>query len=150
MKIIRKWNVSLVKETAKRYDLETKFVISPMDCHKVMNEVFDLKHATQEKFVMLALSTKNEVIGAFEVFIGSINASIVHPRELFQRLLLVNASSFVVGHNHPSGDPRPSKEDISVTERIKEAGNIMGIELLDHIIIGDTKYLSFREEGYIK
>ena len=80
---------------------------------------------------------------------GTINTSLVHPREVFKRALLNNASNIMVAHNHPSGDPNPSKEDIQITERLKEAGNLLGINLLDHIIVGEDKYISLKEKGVL-
>jgi DNA repair protein RadC len=97
---------------------------------------------------MLSLNTKNKVIALHVVHIGSVNASIVHPRDIFQLAILDNATSIAIAHNHPSGDTTPSEEDINVTNRINEAGKLMGIELLDHIILGDS-YLSLKEKGYL-
>lgn len=148
MKIIKKFDLQLVKETAKKYDVPSKIISSPDDAHVLFNEVFNLKEQPREIFVMFALNTKNEIIGAFEVFKGSLNASIVHPREVFQRLLLSNAASFVVAHNHPSGNTTPSREDIEVTKRLKESGELLGIQLLDHLIVG-TNYMSLKERGYL-
>lgn len=148
MKIIAKYTTQLVKESSKKYELETKRITEPYVAIEMFQKVFNLETQTREIFVMLALNTKNEVIGAFEVFTGSINASLVHPRDIFQRLLLVNAQSFIVAHNHPSGDPTPSREDKVVTERLHEASKIMGLDFLDHMIIGDNgRYTSLREEG---
>jgi DNA repair protein RadC len=119
---------------------------SPEDAAKYLDE---LKHCQQEHFVVLFLNTKNEVIGKKTVFIGSLNASIVHPREVFKEALLRSAASIVVGHNHPSGNPEPSREDIEVTKRLIEVGKMVGIELLDHVIIGFQRYISLKEKGYI-
>ena len=83
------------------------------------------------------------------VFIGSLNASIVHPREVFKEALRRSAASIICIHNHPSGDPSPSREDIEVTKRLNECGKILGIELLDHLIIGENKFVSLKEKGYL-
>ncbi len=84
------------------------------------------------------------------LFRSSVNSSIVHPREIFKTAILSNAASIIISHNHPSGDPTPSKEDISITTRLKECGKILGIEVLDHVIIGEyDKYLSFKEKGLL-
>lgn len=83
------------------------------------------------------------------IFVGSLNASIVHPREVFKEAFRRSAASLICLHNHPSGDPSPSREDIEVTKRLCEAGKIIGIELLDHVIIGDRKYISLKEKGYL-
>jgi DNA repair protein RadC len=150
MKIITKYQVQLVKESSRKYDLETKLIASPDMAVHAIREVFQLDSSPQEKFVVLALNIKNRLIGAFEVFAGSINSSIVHPRDIFQRLLLTNATAFIAAHNHPSGDPTPSCEDIEVTKRLVDCGRIMDIELLDHLIIGeDGKYCSLKAEGYV-
>ena len=83
------------------------------------------------------------------VFIGSLNASIVHPREVFKEAFRRSAASIICLHNHPSGDPSPSREDIEVTKRLVECGKIIGIEILDHLIIGEHKYVSLKEKGYL-
>jgi DNA repair protein RadC len=83
------------------------------------------------------------------VFIGSLNASIVHPREVFKEALRRSAASLICVHNHPSGDPTPSREDIEVTRRLVECGQMLGIEVLDHLIIGEKKYVSLKEKGYL-
>lgn len=112
------------------------------------NYLVEMKHLSQEHFVALFLTTKNEVLGKKTVFIGSLNASIVHPREVFKEAILRSAASIVVAHNHPSGNPEPSREDIEVTKRLVEVGKTVGIELLDHLIIGDS-YVSLKEKGYV-
>lgn len=83
------------------------------------------------------------------IFIGSLNASIVHPREVFKEAFRRSAASIICIHNHPSGDPGPSREDIEVTKRLVECGKIIGIEILDHLIIGDKKFVSLKEKGYL-
>ena len=97
---------------------------------------------------MICMNTKNKIIGVFEISHGSVNSSIVSPREVFQKALLANAVSIIVMHNHPSGDCTPSREDIEVTKRLVEAGKIVGVEVLDHIIVGD-RYSSLKEKGYL-
>ena len=98
---------------------------------------------------MVLLNTKNCIIGVKDIFTGSLNNSIVHPREIFKAAINKNSASIIICHNHPSGDPTPSSEDINITLRIKECGSIIGIQLLDHIIIGNNKYISLKEEGLI-
>ncbi|SPU37942.1 DNA repair protein RadC [Lysinibacillus capsici] len=97
---------------------------------------------------MLFLNIKNQIIHKQTIFIGSLNASIVHPREIFREAVKRSAASIICAHNHPSGVPTPSTEDIEVTKRIVEAGYIIGIELIDHVIIGDHQYISLKEKGY--
>jgi len=112
----------------------------------LMGEMNDL---TQEVLKVVLLSTKNIIIATKDVFKGSLNTSIVHPREIFKQAIDKNSSSIIICHNHPSGDPTPSKEDINITLRIKECGNIIGIQLVDHIIIGNNKFVSLKERGLI-
>ncbi|WP_033828294.1 RadC family protein [Bacillus andreraoultii] len=127
---------------------EDRYVIrSPEDgANYVMEE---MRFLTQEHFVCLFLNTKNEVIHKQTIFIGSLNASIVHPRELFKEAFRRSAASMICLHNHPSGNPTPSREDIEVTKRLVECGKILGVEVLDHIIIGDKRYVSLKEKGYL-
>ena len=99
--------------------------------------------------MMLALNTKSVLIDDFLISEGTVNASIASPREIFLEALRVKAVSIILIHNHPSGDDKPSREDILVTNKIREAGEIIGINLIDHIIIGDNSYFSFKEKGYL-
>ncbi|MGE6259569.1 RadC family protein [Heyndrickxia sporothermodurans] len=125
-----------------------RYVIrSPEDgANFVMNE---MRFLSQEHFVCLYLNTKNQVLHQQTIFIGSLNASIVHPREVFKEGFRRSAASIICIHNHPSGDPTPSREDIEVTKRLVECGKIIGIDILDHLIIGDKKYVSLKEKGYL-
>ncbi|ASV68833.1 DNA repair protein RadC [Cytobacillus sp. FSL W7-1323] len=120
---------------------------SPEDAaNYVMNE---MRFLSQEHFVCLYLNTKNQVLSKQTIFIGSLNASIVHPREVYKEAFRQSAASIICLHNHPSGDPTPSREDIDVTKRLTECGKIIGIDILDHIIIGEKKFVSLKEKGYI-
>jgi DNA repair protein RadC len=112
----------------------------------VMN---DMRFLSQEHFVCLYLNTKNQVLHKQTIFIGSLNASIVHPREVFREALKRSAASIICLHNHPSGDPAPSREDIEVTKRLVECGKMIGIDVLDHLIIGENKFVSLKEKGYL-
>lgn len=127
---------------------EDRYVIrSPEDCaNYCMN---DMRFLSQEHFVCLYLNTKNQVLHKQTIFIGSLNASIVHPREVFKEAFRRSAASVICIHNHPSGDPTPSREDIEVTKRLRECGKLIGIEVLDHLIIGEKKYVSLKEKGYL-
>lgn len=109
-----------------------------------------LRYEKREHFALLLLDTKNQVITFPDISIGSLNASIVHPREVFRCAISHCASSIILVHNHPSGDPSPSTEDINVTWRLIKSGKILDIEILDHIIIGDNKYTSLKQQGMIK
>lgn len=145
---INLYSVTLVKESAKIYDFK-RDIRSPKDAYEVIEKVLQLSSKTNEHLVMMSLNIKNQVIGIHPVHVGTLNASVVHPRDIFQHALLNNAATFMIFHNHPSGNPEPSPEDIAVTKRMKDAGNLMGIELLDHIIIGDGEFISLNEKGYI-
>ncbi|NVN92628.1 MAG: DNA repair protein RadC [Desulfuromonadales bacterium] len=108
-----------------------------------------LMKETKEMFLTLHLDGKNRIMAMDIVSIGSLNQSIVHPREVFKTALLSNAAAIICAHQHPSGDPSPSSKDISITRRLKEAGEIMGIKVLDHCIIGQDSYISFVERGLL-
>lgn len=109
----------------------------------------DMRHEKQELMKLLMLNTKAKLVGETNISKGTVNASLITPRELFIEALQKNAVSIVIMHNHPSGDPTPSREDMLTTKRILDAGALIGIELLDHIIIGNNCYVSFREEGML-
>ncbi|WP_019156927.1 RadC family protein [Robertmurraya massiliosenegalensis] len=113
------------------------------------NALMYTKFFEQEVFIVVALDTKNKVIGKSEVFKGSLNASIVHPREVYRFAIQKGAASILVCHNHPSGSPSPSREDIDVSKRLAEVGKYVGIELLDSLIIGDNQFVSLKEKGYL-
>ena len=102
-------------------------------------------HLKREKFFALLLDTKNQIIAVEDISTGSLNASIVHPREVFHYAIKKNAKSMILAHNHPSGHPAPSKEDKMITDRLVEAGKIIGIEVIDHIVLGKNSYYSFKE-----
>ncbi len=110
----------------------------------------DLRHQKQEAMKLLLLNTKSRLIGESDISRGTVNASVISPRELFVEALQKDAVSIILLHNHPSGDPAPSREDILITRRVHEAGMMIGVELLDHIIIGDNRYSSMREAGILK
>ncbi|MDK2866769.1 MAG: repair protein RadC [Clostridiales bacterium] len=118
-------------------------IASPNDVIGAFKSI--LSHEKVEKFVVAYLSTKNEIISTEVISIGSLNASIVHPREVYGKAVRLSAASIIAVHNHPSGDPTPSREDRNITQRLHEAGKLLGIALLDHIIIGGSRYYSFKE-----
>lgn len=109
----------------------------------------ELSNLKQENVLALYLNTKNEIIKKDTVFIGSLNSSVAHPREIFNRAISYSAARIILAHNHPSGNVEPSEADLSFTHRMIEAGELLGIEVLDHFIIGEHCYLSMREKGYI-
>jgi DNA repair protein RadC len=119
----------------------------PRDVAELM--IPEMSHLTQEHFVCLFLNTKNHVIGKQTIFVGSLDASIVHPREVFKEAIKRSSASLICLHNHPSGDPSPSREDIAITQTLRDVGELIGISLLDHVIIGDGKYVSLKEQGYL-
>ncbi|MDN7240358.1 DNA repair protein RadC [Planococcus sp. N028] len=130
------------KQTDVKYTIR-----SPKDAASYL--MADMTSLKQEHFVVLFLNIKNQVMHRQTIFVGSLNASIVHPREIFREAVRRSAASIVCAHNHPSGNPAPSPEDIDVTKRLMEAGSIIGIELLDHVIIGDHQFTSLKEKGYM-
>lgn len=109
----------------------------------------DLAKEAKENFVALHLDAKNRIICYDTVSIGSLNASIVHPREVYKAALLSSAAAVIFIHNHPSGDTAPSREDIEITKRLKDAGELLGIRVLDHLIVGETGYYSFANDGIL-
>ena len=106
----------------------------------------EMRHQKQEQMKLLMLNTKSKLLGESDISKGTVNASLISPRELFIEALNKQAVAIILLHNHPSGDPTPSKTDLLLTKRVQEAGELIGIELLDHIIIGDNCYISFAEQ----
>lgn len=105
--------------------------------------------ADREYFLVLCLDTRNKINAVNVVSVGTVNVSPIHPREVFKAAILANATSVILAHNHPSGDPEPSPEDIQVTGQLVQVGKILGIEVLDHIIVGDEGYFTFKRKGLI-
>lgn len=101
----------------------------------------------REHFVVLLLNAKNRMLGFDVVSVGTVTASIVHPREVFKAAILANATAIILAHNHPSGDPRPSAEDLAITKRLRDAGDLMGIRVMDHVIFGDDAHYSLVDHG---
>lgn len=139
--------LELARRLAQFTDWPRPVIKSPDDAAGMVME--EMRHLDREHFRALLLNTKNQVIGTDKVSVGTLNSSAVHPRELFRNAIKRSAASVILVHNHPSGDPTPSKEDIDITARLKEAGKIVGIEVLDHIIIGDNKFTSLKARGLI-
>lgn len=139
--------IELGRRLARTTRPETVTIRSPKDVTRLMME--ELRYLQKEHFVCLFLNTKNNVIGQETLSIGSLNASIVHPREVFLAAIKRSSASIICVHNHPSGDPTPSPEDIEMTRRLVEAGSIIGIDVLDHVIIGDRTSVSLKEHGYM-
>ena len=140
--------IVLEKEVSINYPGQTFYIKSPEDIAIIGRDYMHIHEESEEYMHMICLNTKNRVIGVFEISHGNVNSSIVGTREIFQKALLANAVSIVLMHNHPSGDPSPSREDIEITKRIVEAGKILGVQVLDHLVIGD-QYVSLKEKGYM-
>jgi len=144
---IQRYSVRLVKEDGSRYNLDKK-VRTPEAAHKVFVQVLDLDKRPEEAFAIITLDVRSKLIGVFEVSKGGLNSTIVDPKNVFQKVFLHNAIAVVLGHNHPSGNPTPSKEDIKITKKISAAGEMLNIHVMDHLIIGDEyNFISLREEG---
>lgn len=109
----------------------------------------DMRHLSRERVQLVMLDSKSKILKDMIISTGTVSSSLLSPREIFLNALKYEAVFVILLHNHPSGDPTPSVEDIQITKRMKEAGNLIGIKLMDHIIIGDNKYISLSEQGYI-
>ena len=143
MKNIQLVKLELVREKQVRYDF--KAITGTGSAFKILTDVLHLDKQAEEVIQLLCLDTKNNIVGVFEVARGSLDSSILSTREVFKRAILTNSASIIIAHNHPSGDVEPSEADIRVTKDLKEAGKILRIQLLDHIIVGDGTYYSFLE-----
>ena len=150
MKRIPNYKIQLVREGSSLYN--TNQITCPEDAAEIAARHFEAMATDREVFSVMFLNVKNYVIGIHDVSIGSLTASVVHPREVFKAACLANAASIILMHNHPSGDASPSKEDIEVTARLVQVGRIMDIPVFDHIIVGDYtgEYTSLKQRGVIK
>jgi DNA repair protein RadC len=139
-------------ELGKRMDLEPELkdfdIKDPQSVVKAISA--SIKDKAKEHFKLILLNARNKILGISTISIGSLNASIAHPREVFKDAIMHNAYSVVLAHNHPSGDPEPSEDDLTITKRFLEAGKILGIEVIDHIIITKTGFFSFKEKGLLR
>ncbi|RIW31615.1 DNA repair protein RadC [Bacillus salacetis] len=138
-------SLKLIKENSFLYP--DRNIKSPDDAYKLLKQF--LIEADREYFLVVCLDTKNQPTAINVCHVGSLNASIVHPREVLKPAILSNSASIIVAHNHPSNDPTPSREDIEVTKRLAEAGKIIGIEVLDHLVVCADKFISLKEKGYL-
>jgi DNA repair protein RadC len=136
----------LVKERTQ--DSPSKRVRSAVDVYELARRYMD--GLDRESFVVLLLNTQNQIVGINTVTVGTLDASLVHPREVFKPAILASAASIILVHNHPSGDPTPSAEDRSVTRQLRTAGALIGIDVLDHVVIGEGRYVSFAESGLLE
>lgn len=138
-------SIKMVKESSILYDIRK--IQAPKDAVELGKRF--IEESDREQLLVCCLDTKNQPTTINVVSVGNLNNSLVHPREMFKPAILSNSASIILFHNHPSGDPTPSKEDTNITERLKECGNILGIKLIDHIIIGDNSYYSLKEKEII-
>lgn len=160
---VRQVRVMLVREEAERQTgAQIKMMVakggraigglvldSPQAIHELPFIAEEVLSSDRERFVCLHLNTKNWLLSWELVSIGSLNATVVHPREVFKAAILANAASVVLCHNHPSGDPEPSGADLQLTRRLVKAGDVVGIEVLDHVILTETGFVSLMERGHI-
>lgn len=138
-------SIELGRRIARSRLPEMAKITCPQDGADLLME--EMRHLREEHFVCLFLNSKNQVVGRQTLSIGSLNASIVHPREVFRAAIRRSSASILCAHNHPSGDPTPSPEDVLLTKRLASAGELIGIELLDHLVIGDNRFISLKEMG---
>jgi len=138
-------------ELGKRQDLEPELkdfdIKNPQDIVKAIRA--NIKDKSKEHLQLTLLNTRNKIIGISTVSIGTLNTNLVHPREVFKEAISHSAASVILAHNHPSGDLEPSEDDLSITKRLTEAGKILGIEVLDHIIVTKNGFFSFKEKGLL-
>ncbi|NTW56499.1 MAG: DNA repair protein RadC [Chlorobiaceae bacterium] len=147
MCVFRQYSLKLVKEKAAEYDAP-KYVKTSGDIERVCREVLGLHEQAEENLVCFDLNSKNAIVAIRVVSVGTINSSLVHPREVFKGALMSNANSVIIAHNHPSGVSEPSASDHIVTRQIWKAGELLQVQLLDHVVIGHDGYYSYLESGF--
>lgn len=148
-KLTEQQRVVLEKELSVYCPEVDRKMNSPEKIVTLARDYLHMHELPEEYMYMVCMNTKLDMTGVFEISHGNVNSSIVGTREVFQKALLANAVCIAMIHNHPSGDPKPSREDVEVTKRLIEAGNILGIQVLDHIIIGRPEFSSLKEKGYM-
>ncbi|MBP2649618.1 MAG: repair protein RadC [Firmicutes bacterium] len=139
--------VEIGKRMGKQAGAERFIISSPQSVADLLMP--RLRYENKEKFVVVLLSTKHHVLATPTISVGTLNASLVHARELFREAINYSAAAVILAHNHPSGDPAPSREDIALTKKMLEAGKLLDISVVDHVIIGDGKYVSLKEQGIL-
>ncbi|WP_028987566.1 JAB domain-containing protein [Thermicanus aegyptius] len=142
------FSVRLIREASGLYDVE-KVIDNPVSAEGLIRKVLHLHESPVEKFGFLSLNVRNKVTGVHVVSVGAINYTLIDPRSVFVSALLNNATGIILFHNHPSGDPSPSKEDVELTKRIVKGGEILNINVLDHIIVGEIGFTSLKELGHM-
>lgn len=142
------YEIVKIKQVIKESDFQDiNSIRSPSDAIELAKKI--IGDDDREVLLVMCLNTKNQVVAVHRCHVGSLNASLIHPREVFKAAILNNACSIILSHNHPSGSAIESREDIAVTKRLKEAGEIMEIELLDHVIVSPLESRSLRERGHL-
>ena len=144
-------NLALLGELAARYDvafqperpLDRPQINCPQDVHTLLAP--EMGALAQEQLRVLLLNTRNQVMGQRVIYIGNVNSSVVRPAEVLRAAVIDSAPSIIIAHNHPSGDPTPSPEDVSITRELDQAGKLLGIDLLDHVVIGGDRWVSLKE-----
>jgi len=136
----------LVRESGPWY---AEKITSPEDVVRIMRDHIDIENLDREHFIVLYLGRKNDLNAIHTVSVGGLSSSLVHPREVFKPAILTSSAAVLLVHNHPTGDPTPSREDCEVTQRLIEAGKILGIEVLDHVVIGVGRHYSMKSSGLI-
>lgn len=139
--------VELSKRLSTKAEGEKKVINTPIDVYHLLKD--EMAYLEQEHCLVLALNIKNRLLDKYTVSIGTLNSSIVAPRDVFKKALRINAAFLIVVHNHPSGDATPSMEDIEVTKRLGNAGKILGVEVVDHVIIAKNGFYSMKEKGVL-
>ena len=147
MRVVKYKTVLTEKEISVNCPEINRKMNTPESVVRLAKHFLRLHEQSEEYLYMICMNSKLEMTSVFEISHGNVNSSIVGTREVFQKALLANAVSIILMHNHPSGDPKPSVEDIQVTKRLIEAGNIIGVQVLDHIIVGRPGYTSLKERG---
>jgi len=136
----------LTKRALEVNDTNLPTISNAKDAAAQLTDIRDLK---KEHFVVLYLNAKNQLVHKEIISMGTLNANLVHPREVFEPALIHSAAQIIAAHNHPSGDPKPSEDDMEITKRLTEAGEMMGVEVMDHVIVSKNSHFSFKEEGYL-
>lgn len=144
--LCKEYNVEIRRAHLNDMPPNPVIISNPKDVYDLLSES---KYLDREVFYCLHLNTKNSLLSLEEVCKGTLNASLVHPREVYKAAILQSAAGIIISHNHPSGDPSPSQEDLNLTSRLAEAGNILGIDVLDHVITGNECYYSLKEHGEV-
>ncbi len=137
--------LKVVRESSLLY--KPRKIQVPEDAFELIRSF--LEDADREMFTVIYLNTKNEPTAIHTVSVGTLNSSLVHPREVFKAAVLVNAASLILAHNHPSNDVQPSREDIEITRKLVDAGNILGVQVLDHIVVGSGRFRSMKNAGIL-